>query len=491
MSKQTNGWFEIEDAGFIRQQAGRSPEEIVRELVQNAFDADDATRITVDLTYDPGARTVEVAVEDDGAGFNTLKEAFTVFLSGKYDDPTKRGRKGRGLKEAIAVAHSATVEAVGESALFITKGKRRTRRTPKNTRDRGTRVEMTVKRWLKRDINTVVKKLMTFQPPTGVEMVVNGVVIEPHVKVAAVPARLQTLVIEEEADKRVTRDTTVVLLEPRPGETPHVYEMGIPVCPTETPWHLDVQQRMPIPDHRTAVSPSWLKKLYSQVLSAHAERMGTAQLKDDWVAQAIAKADTEARQHFVNKVFGKNAVREVPGKKADNEYAKEIGQQVLRTSHLPKGLRGMLRNMLPSSTSAVESAQAEERKREIVVKELVETPEELAVCRLAAWIATQVVGYPVVARMDWEERDGVGHRAMATWCDGEITFSRTFNSKGFFSDPFAPEVLSVIVHEIAHAGQKSPGHPKAFYVRMQQVAGRVARLLLDRGDEARRVVAGG
>ena len=51
-------------------------------------------------------------------------------------------------------------------------------------------------------------------------------------------------------------------------------------------------------------------------------------------------------------------------------------------------------------------------------------------------------------------------------------------------------MLSLIVHEIAHDGQVSWGHPKAFYVRMQQVAGQVARLLLDRGDEVRRVTAG-
>ena len=111
--------------------------------------------------------------------------------------------------------------------------------------------------------------------------------------------------------------------------------------------------------------------------------------------------------------------------------------------------------------------------------------------RLAAWIATEVVGYSVVARVDWEVRDGVGRPAVAGWCDGEITFSRKrTTSKGFFCDPFAPRVLSLVVHEVAHAGQEGPGHPKAFYERMQQVAGQVARLLLDRGDEARCVAAG-
>jgi hypothetical protein len=86
-----NGWFAIEDRGFIRQQAGRDPVEIVREVVQNAFDAEQATRIDLCIEHD-GSEAI-VVIEDDGGGFRDPAQAYTVFLSDKADDPTKRGRR--------------------------------------------------------------------------------------------------------------------------------------------------------------------------------------------------------------------------------------------------------------------------------------------------------------------------------------------------------------------------------------------------------------
>jgi signal transduction histidine kinase len=86
-----NGWFAIEDGGFIRQQAGLDPVEIVREVVQNAFDAEEATRIELQIEHD-GSEAI-VVIEDNGIGFSDSAHAYTVFLSGKADDPNKRGRR--------------------------------------------------------------------------------------------------------------------------------------------------------------------------------------------------------------------------------------------------------------------------------------------------------------------------------------------------------------------------------------------------------------
>jgi hypothetical protein len=111
------GWFAIEDCGFIRQRAGRDSVEIAREIIQNAFDLEDATRIEIRIERDGSA--ARLVGEEDGIGFHDPAQAYTVFLSGKADDPTKRGRKGRGLKGAIAASSSARVDVLGELARWF------------------------------------------------------------------------------------------------------------------------------------------------------------------------------------------------------------------------------------------------------------------------------------------------------------------------------------------------------------------------------------
>jgi hypothetical protein len=78
-------------------------------------------------------------VEDDSErGFGDERLVYTVFLSDKQDDPTRRGRMGRGLKELIAAMDAAVVETVGTTIEFDAQG----RRSRPNERKRGTRIEL-------------------------------------------------------------------------------------------------------------------------------------------------------------------------------------------------------------------------------------------------------------------------------------------------------------------------------------------------------------
>ena len=487
-SNGNQGWFDIDDTGFIRQQAGRDPMEIVRELVQNAFDAVGATLITILIRYVD--RVVTVEIEDDGEGFDDPAQAFTVFLSGKFDDPTKRGRKGRGLKEAIAASRSATVELVGRTTMFGRRGRAFTRQTRRNARASGTRVELRVRGWRKRDVDAVCQELIRFEPPNGVDVRINGTSLERHDVVALVPVSLQTLIIDDGVERRRTRDTEVALLGPRPGETPHIMELGIPVCEVDTPWHLDVQQRIPLPDHRSTVPPGWLMKLRAQVLDHMATEMTPSQLKDDWVAGALSSVEEATKEAYVEKVFGKKIAIRSPGDAdANTRAAEDLHLKVIDTRHLPKGVRETLRDRAPSSVKAVRDAVQKERELPFEDKQIVESNQEKAVCRLAAWMASETTGRRVNAQIDFEVRLSTGRPGMARWSpdNNTITFSRKVCTRRFFADPFAPQVLSVIIHEIAHIGQESYGHGQEFGRRMEEVAGEVAWLLLDQGEEARKV----
>ncbi len=169
MNAQTSGWFDIADDGWIRQQAGRPLQEIVRELVQNAFDA---ARSAVSIEIARDKREVSIVVEDDGDGFVNPALAYTVFMSDKADDATRRGRKGRGLKEAIAAASEARVECINKTVLFEKSGRSRRRIEQRNQRERGTRVELSSTRWNAVDVAGTLAALRTFEPPSGVRVTV-------------------------------------------------------------------------------------------------------------------------------------------------------------------------------------------------------------------------------------------------------------------------------------------------------------------------------
>ena len=486
-----DGWFAIEDRGFIRQQAGRDPVEVVREVVQNAFDAVQARHIDIRIEYD-GSEAI-VVVEDDGVGFNDPAQAYTVFLSGKADDPTKRGRKGRGLKEAIAASSSARIEVLGQAVVFTRRGRTNVRRIERTDRIRGSRIELHVKRWSRRAVASVVNELKTFEPPPGVAIEVNGEPLQPHEEVARIRARLQTVVVRDEVEQRETRNTETVLMRPRAEERPALFEMGLPICEVDMPWHVDVQQRIPLPDHRTAVPVGWLKSLKTQILERMADRMSSAQLRADWIPEVIGQVSEAVQRLYVQKVFGDKVALVTPGDQVANAMAKEdLKLTPIVTSHLPKSVRQVVRAHVCSTRAAVDAATVHDQTSGGSLSSLQPTDDERAVCRLAAWIASELTGRTVGAAVDREVRTRVGTPALACWQPllEMIVFSRKLCTNRFFRDPFAPSVLGVICHEIAHIGQEGYGHGAdvEFERRLELTAGKLARLLLDRGAEARQVV---
>jgi hypothetical protein len=98
-----------------------------------------------------------------------------------------------------------------------------------------------VKRSSKRAVASAVSQVKVFEPPPAVAVVVNGEPLPWHEVVARVLARLQTGVVRDEVEQRETRTTEVVLMRPRPGERPSLFEMGLPVCEVDMPWHVDLQ----------------------------------------------------------------------------------------------------------------------------------------------------------------------------------------------------------------------------------------------------------
>ena len=88
--------FTVSHEGMREQHAGRAPWELVKELVQNAWDeAPEATVCQIEIKSTSPEYTA-VTVSDDGPGFADIADAYTLLKSTpKRRDPAKRGRFNR------------------------------------------------------------------------------------------------------------------------------------------------------------------------------------------------------------------------------------------------------------------------------------------------------------------------------------------------------------------------------------------------------------
>ncbi len=108
--------------------------------------------------------------------------------------------------------------------------------------------------------------------------------------------------------KKPVRRTAIALVRALPDETPTIYEMGIPVAAVEwgMPFHVDVQQRVPMNPNRDAVSSGYPLKLHVACLPVLLEHMDEATLKQDWVGAAGRRCDETVQRQIIQRAFGEN-----------------------------------------------------------------------------------------------------------------------------------------------------------------------------------------
>jgi hypothetical protein len=110
-----SGWLQISTEGFASFNQSRPPGHLVKELVQNAFDAIGDVTGSVSLDYHYHGPMFHVDCRDTGGGIHDLSAMRVVYLTFKTDSHLKRGRFGRGFKEILSVARSAVVTSGAET----------------------------------------------------------------------------------------------------------------------------------------------------------------------------------------------------------------------------------------------------------------------------------------------------------------------------------------------------------------------------------------
>ena len=287
------GRFEVSESGMRELNRNRQPWDLVKELVQNAWDEApfaSECRVTVELQSDGNTRVI---VQDDGPGFSDIADAYTLMgHTTKRLHPTKRGRFNVGEKDVISVAIEAEIETVGHTVTFPPEG---SRKLTLNSRTKGTRVRVLMP-WDEQQNNELIAMLQRFRPPINCRLFVNDQEV-PHQPVKETPrATLQTVVQDAPGKPmRITqRQTEIHILEPYDADSGWLYEMGIPVQAIACPWDVDVMQKIPMAQQRDAVSEAYLNRIYAETLNATHGMLKSEEFGSQWVKRAIEHPQIKA-----------------------------------------------------------------------------------------------------------------------------------------------------------------------------------------------------
>lgn len=478
--------FEIDVRSFRAQNVGRPAEHLIREAVQNAFDENpDHVRVKVEPAK---GRGLVVTVSDDGPGFSDEKDIWTIFSSGKRDDPTKRGRLGRGLKELISVASEAEVLTAGKRIVFEWKSGT-LKRTARRKETAGTTVTATVPSWTKSKIPAITEYLRKFIPPEGTAMSVNGVVNARPTADHDIKASLMTTVYDEGGvPKETFRTTTIRLFNSDNGRW--IYEMGIPVEPIPDEdgfeWSIDIAQRTPLRPERDMLPRLYVHHLYAHVANALMDKLPVEEMTDLWMEEAVGHYSFDRKSQgkvYVERRFGANAARAIVNDPHErNTRASEDGVNVVRTEHVSASVRDIIRDILPSTADIYPVRCAEARH----IPQDDWTEKEHRFVDFSKWVALRLhLSEPMITIID---APSANCEADSAECGTRIRVNRSGVGKSFFENPSISEWAPLIVHELAH--RTGNGHDAVFWREVERLSGEFAELMFDSPSEVRQLLAG-
>lgn len=465
MNAPQRGWFEISEDGWARLSSARPIGRLLLEAVQNALDAG-ATTVSVELGPS------ELAIEDDAElGITDERLIYTLFLSDKMHDPSRRGRMGRGLKELLASARSARVETVGSTLRFGPEGRHR----EPSERTRGTRV-VVERASAESELLEAGHLLRLVLPPRGVTLRVDGRAIRrPRVLLSLPSTELETVVVEAGVERAATRGARLDLYAPRRGEAPHLFEMGVPIQPWNVPWHCDVGQRVPLGEGRDGATERYVLTLKAMLLEATIHRnLDRRDLTADWVQEVISRWPVRSTflDAYVSKVFPRGSL--LPGTAHSDDRARQLGAHIVEAAALSAGTFSALARVLETSDEFVRR-----RSRELGGEPVDPNPTHVAFAEAVRFLARRVAGSVVRVRFFARDagEDGWIEDALTDVSARIVSFN--VKSKLAFHDVLEPTTLGVVLHELAHL--VTAEHDRRFIDRLQYLGAATANLLAEGG----------
>jgi len=477
----SKNWFEVSTEGFRAIQLGKPKWYAVREILQNAFD-EKITECRLQTTHDSVRGKATFTVEDDNPeGFKDLQDAFTLYRDCyKRPDPTKRGRNNIGEKQAIAICDYAEIESTTGTWVFDDRG----RHKKLHKRDSGSKVTLVID-MTKADFEDTLKFVRLLIVPKEIKFTYTVVYVhDPERNHALVcehkePDRtfettLLTEYLKEDRMVRTTRKTKVELY--KPTERAYLFEIGIPVCPIDCEFSINVSQRVPMSIDRDTVSQSYLQDLYAEVLRQTYTELPKDKAADTWVNIALAddrlkdKDDPVAREAvktIVKDRYGDKVCSASPGdpRSVDDAICKDFN--VVHGRELPSDVWDTFRKheAIPSSTRLFGRGVAE------YCKPIQPNEDMNNIAIMAQHIAQETLGiWPDVEFVESDATD-------AAWYGGrKLTFNVEQLGAGWFAPPLTKEHIALIIHELAHEGGEH--HTEGYYKTLASIGAHLVMMAL-------------
>lgn len=445
----TRNWFEVDKAGLAQLLERKGRAFVVTELIQNAWDQN-VTEVHITLEPIPGRRAARLIVtDDDPNGFADLSHAFTLFASStKKTDPTKRGRFNLGEKLVLAMCDEAEITSTTGTVRFDREG----RHTSRAKRLCGSEFKAVV-RMTRDDIVEVASCVRFLIPPASVATWFNGIVIPQRTPITEFEATLETEIADDEGQlRRRHRKSTVRVYEPLSGETPSIYEMGIPVVETGDRWHYDVGQKVPLTMDRDNVPPGYLRTLRTFVFNALHEKTSAEEMRRPWVQDALRNESVAPTAVVAAKVgmFGEKAVIYDPSDPEANKRAASEGYTVIPGGALDRDQWHNIRKADAARPAGQVTPSPKPYSPNGSPLTLVPpddwTPGMQRIVGYAKWLAEEILGTAITVQI---ARETTWPYA-ATYGPGHLVLNLGRLGHQFFNDGITEAVDELLIHEFGH-----------------------------------------
>lgn len=452
MSNSKN-WFDVDRKGLAKLLERRGGKAwVIFELLSNAWDEDGCTEVAVEIEAIEGRPEAWLTVTDNVPnGFADVTHAFTLFAeSRKKADATKRGRFNFGEKLVLAACTEATIKTTTAAFSFGPEGRKVLKqRTPKGSEFCG------ILRITRDELKAVLDDVLALIPPIGIKTTVNSVELLARSVVTSFEATLPTEINDGEGVlRRSARATTVNLYEPRPGETPTLYELGIPVVALpDDRFHIVVGQKIPLSMERDSVTPSFLRHLRAIVLNHAHDKLTADDLSAAWVTEATTDrcVQSAAVSTMLDARFGKKRVSYDPSDLEANKRAIAAGYAVIAGRSLPKDTWEVVRtaNLAVPAGQVTPGHVVHTSPDGYELMTVHPTDYSEGMCRLVAFygrMATALLGCAIQIRIVSDMR----LQYAATFGDRQLTLNKVRLRTKFFEDPIGEAQVALGIHEFAH-----------------------------------------
>ena len=286
-----------------------------------------------------------------------------------------------------------------------------------------------------------------------------------------------------------TRKATVRLYEPLPGETPALYEMGLPVVETGDRWHVCVAQKVPLNRDRDNVRPAYLQAVRVAVLNAAHDLLTTEEeATAPWckLAGADPRCSDEAIKHLVRLRFGEKVAAPDPSDiEAMKAFQAQGGTIVVGLS---KGEWSNVRRagaVLPAGKicpTAKPYSLDPDADPVAVVPEDKWTDGIRNIAAYARFLGRELMGVPITVSVV-----RTTNAFAACYGAGRLDFNLLRLGHRWFDAGVNEEVDRLLIHEFGH--QYSGDHlSEEYHEALCRLGARLKRLALEKPEELRQFI---